>query len=183
MEEINEYVVLEIETTGLDIEHDYINEMVILKYKDNTIVDSKHYMFEYKDIERISSIYQEFVSKCPVVVHHYSFIKAFLGFEITNKIIDTLKLSKEIYPNLKNHCVSTIGKYLGYNIDKNTDLYNQSLLINEIYLSIKKELLDRKIKTFILNNKDNVNIAIIQRKFIIGYNRAKRLLCETLIKN
>lgn len=182
MEEIKDYIVLDIETTGLDKEHDYINEIVAIKYKDNKIVDSKHHIFGHMDIETISNIYKEFIKNYPLVVHNYSFIKYFLNFEIKNKIIDTLKLSKKIYPNLNNHCVSTICKHLGYDINKDEDLYHQTLLINEIYISIKNELLDRKIKDFIIHNKDNVNVAIIQRKFVIGINRAQKLITETLIE-
>lgn len=174
MKRINNYVVFEIETTGLDKEHDYVNEMVALKIKDGEMVDFKHDIFGYESIEEISNIYQDFLEDYPVIVHNYDFMKHFINFEI-NEVIDTLKLSKKLYPNLKNHCVNTIGKYLGCDLNKDTDLYNHTLLIHEIYKAMMDELLNKEIEAFIKNNK-NITPAILQRKFIIGYHRAKKML-------
>ncbi len=181
MKKINDYVVFEIDVTGLDKEHDYVNEMVALKVKNGVIIDAKHHLFGYNSINKMSKIYQDFFENFPVVVYNYCFIKSFINFEIGNEVIDVLRLSRKMYPMLDNHCIWTVAKYLNFNISKSNSLYNSALLINEIYKRINDDILDNEIKDFIKNN-ENITPAILQRKFLIGYNRAKRMLDNKEIK-
>lgn len=183
MEEIKDYVLLDVLTTGLNKEKDYIKEVVAIKYQDDEIIDIKQFTLENNNKEELINLFLNFIENNPVVVYDYRIIKLFIPLNLNNEMIDIRNLFKEMYPSLKSYSFDNIANYLGYDLIKDNDLNNHALLTNNIFKSLKNELLDRKIKEFICNNIDTVSVAIVQRKFLIGYMRAKKLISESVIKS
>lgn len=65
-------------------------------------------------------LFLNFIENLPVAAHNASFDMKFinyegmkLGYSITNKVIDTLALSRRYYPRLENHKLNTVARHLG----------------------------------------------------------------------
>lgn len=181
MEEIKDYVLLDVLITEVDKENDYIKEVVAIKYQDDEIVDIRQFTLGNNNKEELINLFLNFIENNPVVFYHYKLIKRFIPLKISNEIIDIKTLFKEVYPFFQNYSFVNIANYLGYHFSKDCDLNKHALLMNDIFTSLKNELLDRKIKKFICNNIDTVSVASVQRKFLIGYMRAKKLISESVI--
>lgn len=127
----NEYIVLDIETTGLSFRTEKITEIGAVRVKDGEIVDTfecfdnpeipipqkiveiTHITDDMvKDAETIDKVFPkilEFVGDSIIVAHNASFDVGFLkhnakllGYEFNNTYIDTLPLAKDLFPDLKN---------------------------------------------------------------------------------
>lgn len=181
MEEIKNYVLLDVLITEDDKENDYIKEVVAIKYQDDEIVDIRQFTLGNNNKEELINLFLDFIENNPVVVYNYRITKMLIPLKINNEIIDIRTLFKEMYPFFENYSFVNIANYLGYHLSKDCDLNRHALLMNDIFTSLKNELLDRKIKKFICNNIDTVSVSIVQRRFLIGYMRAKRLISESVI--
>ena len=137
----NDFVVVDLETTGLNPETDKIIELSAIKYKNreieskfSTLINPKIHISpkitEITDInddmvknspyiENILPSFAEFVGDLPLVAHNARFDIQFLncilkkrGGFIDNEIIDTLSISRLIYKGLiDNFKLETIKKY------------------------------------------------------------------------
>lgn len=137
-----DYVVLDIETTGLDKKDNDIIQISALKFlKDKCVKKFNTYVKPDRDFplpEKIKEItgitdedvsnapdlkdvmpaFKEFIDGFPLVGHNIiSFDIPFLfnhGLEITDyKVLDTLNLSRNKLPMIKNHKLPTLKKYYG----------------------------------------------------------------------
>lgn len=137
-----EYVVFDTETTGLNSGIDQMIEIGAVKVKNNEIIarfdeliscnkplpkiiteltNISDDMLEGKDNEEIvTKRFLEFVGDLPLVAHNaefdISFIKSAckkynLG-EFNNTVIDTMGLARNMYPDWRNHKLSTLVKNL-----------------------------------------------------------------------
>ncbi|MBR6968491.1 MAG: 3'-5' exoribonuclease [Ruminococcus sp.] len=140
-----DYVVLDLETTGLDPRKNEIIEIGAIKFLNNEKMDSFH---EYVNIHKpipanitkltgitdsdlsdapelsdVLSRFHSFISDIVLVIHNASFDMRFLqinyhnilGITLSNQVIDTLSLSKKYLSNLDNHKLTTIKEY--FNVD------------------------------------------------------------------
>ncbi len=134
---LTEYVVLDLETTGLSVENDDIIEIGAIKVSNESIVD-EFQSFVHIDYEldpfitdltgiRNSDLIHApnlknaidklttFISDLPIVGHNITrFDKKFLlsaGLNLTGGTIDTLKLSQERLPELPHHRLKDLCKY------------------------------------------------------------------------
>ena len=137
------YAVLDIETTGMSAENDHIIEVAVIKVHDGQVVDRYESLVnpqrgipphitkltgiankDVKNAPKIETVIQKINSilpeGIPLVAHNapfdVSFIsEAFAKSGISRKIcfIDTLPLSKEAFPEMKNHKLSTLISELG----------------------------------------------------------------------
>ena len=143
---LNEYVVLDIETSGFNPEKDQIIEEAVCKVKDGNNVDEyttfinpkqpKHQAITEitgitKDMLKKAEIVDivlpkllKFIEQLPIVVHNSNFVMEFirkkctnLNLRLDNQVIDTLPLCKKKLPPLDIYTITTI---LGFLQDINT---------------------------------------------------------------
>ena len=139
----NEFVVLDIETTGFNPCTDKIVEIAALKYKDGALIGEYYTLINPQvhipmEVVRIHGINDKmvknsptikeklpellsFIGELPIVAHNaeldINFLNAnmhYLNKSINNPIIDTLKISREIYselPNLKEYLEMDSGNH------------------------------------------------------------------------
>ena len=138
---VDDYCVLDTETTGLSAYYDEVIEIGILRVRDNTIVDRYSQLiqpeYEIDDfITELTGITNEMVEGMPtisevkdsvlsfigsdiIVGHNTSFDMRFLqaGFqqELDNQYMDTMQFARKLYPELKHHRLSDLTEYLGHN--------------------------------------------------------------------
>lgn len=142
----NEYIVLDIETTGLSFRTEKITEIGAVKVKDGEIVDTFECFVNpevpipqkiveithitddmVKDAETIDKVmpkFLEFIGDLKLVAHNADFDVGFLkynaenlGLKMDNEYIDTLKLSRQIYPEFKKHKLGIIAEKLGIKVE------------------------------------------------------------------
>ncbi|WIF95103.1 3'-5' exonuclease [Caminicella sporogenes] len=158
----NEFVALDLETTGLNPAKDKIVEIAAIKYKDNQEIDRMHSLINpcidipnkitkinginndmvknSPKIEEILPDFINFIGDLPIVVHNARFDINFLNanmfnfnMNVTNPIIDTLQISREIFKNLPNYKLETIKDYLKINLSSHRAL-DDAKVAAEIYL-------------------------------------------------
>ncbi|MFW5648376.1 MAG: PolC-type DNA polymerase III [Candidatus Alkaliphilus sp. MAG34] len=136
-----EFVVFDIETTGLSSRNDKITEIGAVKIKNGRIIDSYSSLInpeieipvkitkltgitddmvrDKPTVETVLPEFLKFVGERPVIAHNAGFDVAFIRENIkkideifTNTIIDTLNLSRALLPNLKRHRLDIVAKEL-----------------------------------------------------------------------
>ena len=144
----DDYVVFDIETSGLNPSKDKIIEIGAIKYKDNKEIDRFSYLInphiklseivkkvtnikdeeleDKKDIEEVLPLFLEFIKGYTIIGHNVNFDIDFINHnakkinkeEIKNEVIDTLFLSRINIYNIKNHRLITLKEY--FNLDYNS---------------------------------------------------------------
>lgn len=142
----DKYVVVDIETTGLDPQSNEIIEISALKYEQNVLIDSYHTLVHPNEsisafITGLTGITNEMVKNAPDIsecIHDfYSFVKneVIVGYNInfdlnflydnlkvctneilSNNYLDVLLLTRRVYPSLSSHKQTAVAEYLGINI-------------------------------------------------------------------
>lgn len=136
----NEFVIFDIETTGLSPLHDKITEIGAVLMQDgevksrfSTFVDPERHIPE--NITALTNITDEMVSGAPkdyeavksfldwagnrlLIAHNANFDTSFIrrvaddnGIEFSNPYLDTVALSRFINPELQNHRLETLAEY------------------------------------------------------------------------
>ena len=142
----NEYIVLDIETTGLSFRTEKITEIGAVKVKDGEIIDTFESFVNpeipipkriveltgitdemVKDAETIDKVmpkFLKFIGNLKLVAHNADFDIGFLkynaeniGLEMDNEYIDSLQLSRQLLPELKKHKLGIIAEYFGINVE------------------------------------------------------------------
>ncbi len=138
----NEYVVFDLETTGLDVMSNGITEIGAVKIvggklteQFTTLIKPDYPISEeivkitgiteemVKDAPKISSVipdFMKFIDGVVLVAHNAEFdtkfIKRFAGaeeYELKNKILDTVELARSTLPFLRKHDLHTIAEHFG----------------------------------------------------------------------
>ncbi|MFR5004065.1 MAG: exonuclease domain-containing protein [Thomasclavelia ramosa] len=166
----NEYVILDLETTGLDPFCDEIIEISCLKIKDDniiskysTLVKPKYEILEFTT--KITGITNEMVKNSPklkqvlpelvkfignsyVVGYNTNFDINFLydnSLELLNKpfindFIDIMRFTKKLYPNLPNHKLKTICEHLQIDLSNHHRAEFDCLMVLECIKAIKNHI-------------------------------------------
>lgn len=133
-----EYVVFDIETTGLSAVYNKIIELAAVKVKNGEIIDrfesfadphepltetiieltgiTDEMLKGQPEIEDVLKNFYEFCGDAILVAHNASFDIGFLNVgykkiglgDVKNPVIDTLELARFLYPELKNHRLNTL---------------------------------------------------------------------------
>ncbi len=135
-----DYVVLDLETTGLSRKYDKIVEIAMIKFADNEVTHSTESfvnpeMHISEEASRVNNIHDsdvknapkieeiidsinEFIGDLPIVAHNASFDIAFLAREMSNagitrvlEYVDTLSLCRKIL-NLNSNSLESVSEYL-----------------------------------------------------------------------
>ena len=161
-----DYVLFDIETTGLDSECDEIIEIGALKVRNTTVVNQFHSLIKPKHsidefITELTGITNEMVKDAPSIKDVLPLFADFIGEDILighnvnfdinfiydnllrykfspliNNYVDTLRLARRILPDLKHHRLKDLADY--YNVD--TDGNHRSMKDVEITKCIYDKL-------------------------------------------
>jgi len=142
---VDDYVIFDIETTGLNKDNDYIIEIGALKYKNNVLIEEFSYLINPKiklpdiiteitgitdkDLENKETIdtvlpkFINFIEDLPLLAHNISFDIGFINKNIkdlnlnklNNKNIDTLEVARAYLPQMYNYKLETLKKYFKIN--------------------------------------------------------------------
>jgi len=163
------YVVLDIETTGLNAKLDKIIEVAAVRIVNDNIVDSFHTMIDPEidipyEITKLTGITTEMVKGAPktsdvmiqlhkflaydsLVAHNAPFDLGFLkeqfsliGISINNPIIDTLSLSRELLKDLKKHNLGAVSEYFKISVSRHHRALDDVKATAMIFMKFKKML-------------------------------------------
>ena len=141
-----EYCVLDLETTGISFRTEKITEVGIIKIKNGQVIDEFECFVNpekpipqevvevthitddmVKDAETIDKVMPkilDFIGNSVLVAHNADFDIGFLkhnckelGLELENTYIDTLRLSKALFPELKKYKLGIIADSLNIKVD------------------------------------------------------------------
>ncbi len=141
-----EYIVLDIETTGLSFRTEKITEIGAVKVKNGEIIDTfecfvnpeipipqriveiTHITDEMVrnagTIDMVIPKFLDFIGNLKLVAHNADFDVGFLkynaenlGLKMDNEYIDSLKLSRQLYPEFKKHKLGIIAEKLGIKVE------------------------------------------------------------------
>lgn len=138
----NVYVALDLETTGLDFEHDEIIEVALERFENGSPVESRDFLIkpnrnirpfissltgisetdlaDAPDFATVAGEIRQFLGDYPIVAHNAQFDSKFLrdsfakvGISIEgNPVLDTLVLSRIAYRDVPNHKLETLVAHL-----------------------------------------------------------------------
>lgn len=142
-----EYVVFDVETTGLSAIYDRVIELSAVKMQNNNVIDQFEEFIDpgfplseqtinltsitdemvhgSKSEEEVFKLFREFCGDDIIVGHNVTFDVGFMntGYlrhdmpEIDNPIIDTLTLARFLYPNMKGYRLNTLAKKFNVNLE------------------------------------------------------------------
>lgn len=171
----DDYVVIDLETTGFDPKWCDIIEIAALKVKNNIIVDTFSSLVNplkklsnftktltgitdemLKDAPEIKKILPEFltfIDDSIVLGHNVNFD---INFIYDNKIrifnepfkndyIDTLRISRKVLPNLHYHRLKDLAEYFSIDFEKQHRSLEDCIAAYKCYLNLKKLAVDNNI--------------------------------------
>lgn len=170
------YVVFDIETTGLYATRDKITEIGAVKVLDgkvcdtfSTFVDPGIPIPEFitkltgindaivtgaPNIEAALNSFLEFTGELPVVAHNATFDTGFIKVaakvynnKFDNIIIDTLQMSRSLFPKLSKHKLDVVAKHLGVKLENHHRAVNDAAATAEIFIKCLELLKERGVLT------------------------------------
>lgn len=139
-----EFVAIDVETTGLSPFYNELIEVSAIKYQGTKKIDTFTTLIKPKEsipyritaitgitnqmvqnapkVEQVMPKLIEFVGHSPIVAHNASFDYKFIqnysdhGFS-KNQVIDTVPIGRQLYPELENHKLGTIARHIGITED------------------------------------------------------------------
>ncbi len=173
---LDEFVVFDIETTGLSNKNDKMTEIGAVKVKDGKIIDqfsslinpqmpipakiteltgiTNEMVKDAPSVEAVLPQFIEFIGDSPVVAHNASFDMGFIaenakqqGMNVKNTVIDTLKLSRVLLPRLRRHRLDVIAKELNVKLLSHHRAVDDATATAEIWIHFMNMLLEKDIHT------------------------------------
>ncbi|MBS3970527.1 MAG: 3'-5' exoribonuclease [Clostridia bacterium] len=164
-----EFVSLDLETTGFNPKYAKIIEIGAIRFVDEIPVETFQSLINPripipKKITEITGITNDmvinaptieivfpqfiaFLKDSPIVAHNSSFDMGFIqhtaqsfAIRICNPIIDTLQISRIMFPNLDNHKLNTVSDYLQIKLENHHRSMSDSAAAAEIYIKCLKML-------------------------------------------
>jgi len=171
-----EFVALDIETTGLNAERDKITEIGAVKIKEGNITDTFSTLVNpevsipdnivrltgitndmVKDSPVIESVLPqliEFIGDLPIVAHNSSFDMGFIQYRaktigkyIGNPVVDTLQLSRKMFPRLEKHKLDAVARHLKIKQESHHRAVDDSITAGKIFAKCLEMLKDKGIRT------------------------------------
>ncbi len=135
-----EYIVFDLETTGLDLMNNGITEIGAVRIKNGKVVEEFSSLIKpdypitaeivkitgiteemVKDSPKISTVipdFMKFIEGAVLVAHNaefdVKFVKRFAGaeeYEVKNKVLDTVEIARSVLPQLKHHDLHTLAEH------------------------------------------------------------------------
>ncbi len=166
---IDDYTVIDIETTGLSTKTDKIIELSALKVRNGKIISeysrlvnpiikidrfieeltgiTNKMLSKEKSIEFVIESFIEFIGPDIILGHNINFDIQFINQALEelslnlllNDYIDTLRMSRKVYKEIPNHKLSTLIEFHGLTRDKHRALVD-CILTHQIYQRIVKKV-------------------------------------------
>ncbi|NLY47105.1 MAG: PolC-type DNA polymerase III [Tissierella sp.] len=219
--EYDEYVIFDIETTGLSAINDAITEIGAIKIKNGQVIDTFSQLVNperdipefitnltgitnemVKDeptIDKVIIKFNEFIKGTVLVAHNATFDVGFIreklklvNLGLYNPILDTLELARVVFPDLKNHKLDTIAKYLDVSLENHHRAVDDATATMDIFLKTMDMLKTRGVNSFDdinrLNgnkdiSKDEVFHIIILAKNLVGLKNLYKIISESHLKH
>ncbi|MDI6604872.1 MAG: PolC-type DNA polymerase III [Thermoanaerobacteraceae bacterium] len=170
----DDFVVFDIETTGLSSKYDKIIEIGAVKIRNYEIVDrfktfinpeipissfitrltgiNTSMVKDYPTLDKVLPGFLKFISGSILVAHNANFDVTFvktkaeeLCLELNNPVLDTLELSRHLYTNLKNYKLDTVAEYLEVNLKNHHRAIDDAEATAEIFLKSIKRIKEKGI--------------------------------------
>lgn len=167
---VDDYCVVDIETTGLSWQRDQIIEIGIVKVRQGHIFDQYVQLIDpHKDIShfitQLTGIDNDMVFGMPelrdiidevldfigddIIIGHntafdLSFIANHFGQDIENEYMDTLQFSRKVYPHLPHHRLTDMVELLGLSNNEHRALAD-CIATHELYKHLKQHILQNQI--------------------------------------
>ena len=135
------YAVIDIETTGFSPISDKIIEIGAVKIENRVITEEFHQLInpgipiphkiteitgitsdmvaDKPAIEEVLPLFMKFCANSIIVAHNANFDMGFIkhnakkqGLDCDFEVLDTLEISRRLFPNLKNHKLDTVANHL-----------------------------------------------------------------------
>jgi len=171
----DEFVVFDIETTGLSPVKDRITEIGAVKIKNGQLVDRFSELINpeipipdniikltgitnamVKDKETIREVlprFLQFAGDAPLVAHNAGFDTGFIRVKagemdiaVNNTVIDTLQLSRILLTELKRHKLNLVCEYLGISLENHHRAADDAEATAEVMLKFISIMKDKGIK-------------------------------------
>ena len=171
-----EFAVFDIETTGLEAEKDKITEIGAVKIKNGTVTDAFStfvnpgiYIPEFitkltgitdemvkdaPDTEKALDGFSEFVGGLPVVAHNASFDTGFIKYNVKkygrkfgNAAIDTLQLSRSLFPELGKYKLNIVARHLGVKLENHHRAVDDAGATAHIFIKCMELLKNKGVET------------------------------------
>ena len=142
----NEYIVLDIETTGLSFRTEKITEIGAVRVKNGEIVDTfecfvnpeipiperiteltgitNDMVKNEENINKVMPKFLDFIGDLKLVAHNADFDIGFLkynaenlGLRMDNEYIDSLQLSRQLFPEFKKHKLGILAEKFGIKVE------------------------------------------------------------------
>ncbi len=217
-----EFVVFDIETTGLQADKDKITEIGAVKLRNGQIEDTystfvnpqipipehivkltgitDEMVAEALTVESVLPEFLEFSKGAVLVAHNASFDAGFirhnarvLGIEMENPVVDTLELSRQLFPELSKHRLNIVAKHLGVELKNHHRALDDAMACAGIFTKCIEILKKKNVKT--IDDIDNVfgdcensykthstYHAIILVKNYIGLKNLYKIVSESHLK-
>lgn len=212
------YVVFDIETTGLKAAADEITEIGAVKIENGKITDrfsqlinpgrpippriteltgiTDEMVADRPSIEEVLPKFLEFCTDCVVVAHNAGFDTGFIrqksarcGLKFNNKIVDTLRLSRELFPENAKHTLDAVAKRLDVSLENHHRAVDDAEATAEIFLKFMQIIKERNRETgeinidtkpeLIKNQKYHI---IILAKDYVGLKNLYKLISASNLK-
>lgn len=170
------FVVFDIETTGLYAEKDKITEIGAVKLFNGEVCDSfstfvnpeipipefitkltginDTMVADAPPIGKALDSFLSFVGDLPVVAHNASFDTGFIkyqaraaGRKFDNTIIDTLQMSRNLFPELGKYKLDIVAKHLGVKLENHHRAVDDSRATAEIFVKCLEQLKEMEVQT------------------------------------
>ena len=169
-----EYVVFDIETTGFSPINDKITEIGAVKIKNNVVIERYNQLInpgipipenivkitgitdelvsDKPKIEDILPEFQKFMGNSVLVAHNSPFDMGFIKekfnkieINITNTSLDTLELSRCLFPTLKRHKLNLVAKHLDIKLENHHRAVDDAEATSKIFMKCIEIMKDKGI--------------------------------------
>ena len=201
----DEFVVFDIETTGLNKEKDSIIEIGAVKIKNRKVVDKFSSFIDPKvelpkKIVELTGItddmlkgqplekevidnFLKFIGNSVLVAHNANFDVSFISLsslklfnkELKNTILDTLELSRLLFPELSRHKLNIVAKHLDVNLENHHRAVDDATATADIFIKCIDILEKQDVNTI-----EEINILASKN---IDKSKLKTYHAVILVKN
>lgn len=193
------YIVFDIETTGLSSTHDRITEIGAVKVVNGQIIDTystfvnpqiplsekiikltgitDNMLKDAPTIDEIICEFVDFVGDSVLVAHNANFDVGFIRniSNIKNTVLDTLELSRMLFPELSKHKLDIVAEHLGVKLENHHRAVDDAKATAEIFIKCIEILKQKGIK-----NISEINLLASE---LIDVKKLKTNHAIMLVKN
>lgn len=207
-----EYVVFDIETTGLSVSHNKIIELAGIKMVNGQETErfetfiNPHEPIPY-NIQQLTNITDDMVKDAPELTPKLKEFIAFIGDAVlvahnarfdmgfmqeackqhglpplTNPALDTLELARYLHPTMKNHRLNTLAALYKVSLENHHRAIDDTIALGGVLAGLLKEALSRGVTELESLNEVNVNSWRTTRPFHCGIYATNAIGKKNLFK-